>query len=543
MGTDCVGFVYHCVYEATKDYDVISMGQKVKGTRMRFRPTGTGLGNISNWKATGLFPNAKSIDDKSQPPKPGDILIWSKNDETGHVGMAVRIDRNTIGVAHSTGQMERPYTCKEYASYGSEDVAWVGYPSERSYSGENGVNGFVVHEYNNYINHFAPGTRDGKQIEDYRVRLEETEDEPYYDDVIEKKLNGTWKPVDVNAYVTQYNAYGLPVYQNSSKFVEYNPDDPENSSSLMITISVDKQIPETNYQSLKPEYLISADGQVVFASLANEASRSNGVPPGASGFFHEGSSGGSELYQESRIDDIFYYDLQSRFHVSGDVLVSKNDVGCGDDEERIVTISFPDSSKMKIVNSFRGGGNTHTYYDDSNYEVSADLVIELERTDGEEDPEPDEWLEKLSGTWEPVEYKRIDGNTNTDMGFTFVPYDPNNEDSSSSPQITLAPYKECYWYRPNRDRPDRYGYRDGLRIVAVDDNGDYVHTIVFPAIVNYPYEYMLEVSGDALIGNAYYDGYDVRIEFPDEDTMTVENYFDGEGSDPYREYFKLTRKK
>ena len=196
--------------------------------------------------------------------------------------MAVRIDRNTIGVAHSTGQMERPYTCKEYASYGSEDVAWVGYPSERSYSGENGVNGFVVHEYNNYINHFAPGTRDGKQIEDYRVRLEETEDEPYYDDVIEKKLNGTWKPVDVNAYVTQYNAYGLPVYQNSSKFVEYNPDDPENSSSLMITISVDKQIPETNYQSLKPEYLISADGQVVFASLANEASRSNGVPPGAS---------------------------------------------------------------------------------------------------------------------------------------------------------------------------------------------------------------------------------------------------------------------
>lgn len=58
----------------------------------------------------------------------------------------------------------------------------------------------------------------------------------------------------------------------------------------------------------------------------------------------------------------------------------------------------------------------------------------------------------------------------------------------------------------------------------------------------YPYP-PLEVSGDALIGeaafleNVYPDH--VHIEFPDTDTMTVENSYD----DNDFHYFKLKRKK
>ncbi|MBQ7732405.1 MAG: hypothetical protein IJT58_00090 [Synergistaceae bacterium] len=545
MGTDCVGFVYHCVYDATKDYevdDVVVAGVKQKGARMRFGATADGLGNPETWKGTGLFPNAKRITDKSQPPKPGDILIWD-----GHVGMAVRIDYNTIGVAHSTGKTSGPYTCTEYSNYAKEDVAWVGYPSERNYSGENGVNGFVVHEYNNYIKKFAPG----KRVELYRVRLEETERIDEYDgDAVAAKLNGTWKPVDVNAYMTEYNAYGLPVYENSSKFVKYNPDDPENSSSLVITISVDKRLPETDYQSLKPEYLISADGQIVFASLANEASISRDTSPGATGFFDEGYSYSStgridsnnNVYSASIMTDLFCYTAFDKdvyvFQVSGDVLVFERDqTDWSSKPKRTITISFPDSSKMRIVNSYRDRENVQYYgfYG----RVSADLIIELERTDGKEEPEPDEWLKKLSGAWDPVEYNYSDGNT--EKAFTVVPYNPDDP-AFSSDQIEIKPYRKYYWYELGWPS-STVVYLDDNSLPIWHNNGPEVfnlYTGIYGGVYPYP---PLEVSGDALIGEAAFleNVYPkhVHIEFPDTDTMTVENSYD----DNVYHYFKLKRKK
>ena len=162
MGTDCVGFVYQCAYEATKNETVTvtnKQGQRVSvnGLRMRYGAyrsqqrtnangntyTVYGIGSSSVWRDTGFFPDAYNVEDttnlRQELPEPGDILVWN-----GHVGIAVMIDGDKIGVAHSTGQINRPYTCEEYNAYGAMTVWDILNNLNRAY---NELNGFGVNEY------------------------------------------------------------------------------------------------------------------------------------------------------------------------------------------------------------------------------------------------------------------------------------------------------------------------------------------------------------------------------------------------------------
>ena len=510
MGTDCVGFIYHCVYAATKNYDAMSANKPVKGARMRFGPyppeKDSSIVNKENWIGTGLFPNAKLIADKSQPPKPGDILVWD-----GHVGMAVRIDRNTIGVAHSTGNSL--YTCAEYASYADEDVAWVGYPSQRSYSGENGVNGFVVHRYDDYTRSGGPGM--GRQ-EKYRLRAEETEISDEYDDPVIAKLTGTWKPVDAKCYYNYTNDYGVFYHQRIDSFVKYNPNDPEYSSSLVFNVTAGTQIADTAYQSVK-EYVISSDGHIVVASYTD------GV-------------------RYERLEYIFHPDnALLNFRLSGDILVC--DTYTNTYNTNTTKIYFIGSSKIRIEsllkNVFRAD--------------SEEWVIELERADGTEAPEPDEWLAKLSGDWEPVDYTcLIQDGDNSYYYDKMIPYDAIGErydayDGSrrSSQTITITPRKEFYWYRFAHDGhvAAEHGDTESSYWDIVGHNN---------FLLNLP----LEVSGDVLVGYAEFvesdtqqpnEFYREEVNFSDNNLVFINDEREAHYGDDYNYYIRhqvtLRRKK
>ena len=500
MGTDCVGFIYHCAYEATKNYYVKIGNKTVKGLRMR-RSTND-LGNASTWTAqktssdSQLFPNAKLITDKSKPPKPGDILVWS-----GHVGIAVRINSNTIGVAHSTGLTS--YTCSQFFDYASHDVDWVGYPSERIPAGAEGVNGFVVHEYNNYIKNHAPG----KCKETYRVRLEETEYSDEFDDAVIGKLSGIWKPVDAKFYITSYNDYGIPVETKEMNFVRFNPDKPANSSSFSFDVSAEKITRETDYQSLKPEYLISCSGRIWVCSRSG-----NDV----------------NIYIN---EDIFGKNYGYTYRLSGDVLISDSNSGTpgsyGNYEGRISTVSFPDESSMKIVDSIskaKQSGKITDYF-----------ILDLERSDGNEKPEADKWLEKLSGDWIPADYSFTLTFTSPAEKHTykFVPYDPDEDENSvSSKKIKVTPRRELNWYEIENS-----GY-----VTASEITQNSICYMQRSCIFGDGHP--LYVSGDVLIAESDSNSpvsHKTLIETPDDNSLviTISNESDYEITS---EYIELRRK-
>lgn len=501
MGTDCVGFVYHAMYAATKDYNVRcpDQGNKIvvtKGTRARLGPERNRIANPDNWKIMWLFPNAKLVT-VTGDPKPGDILVWS-----GHVGVAVRINYETIGVAHSYGM--GPYTCDQYYNNASQDIEWVGYPSEYKT-----VDGFIVHTYEHIKNGQGLGT------ETYRLRLEETTPYGEYDDdELVVKLSGKWKPVIASMRDDYYSAYGSLEDSIMYKLAKYNPyNEDSSSSSLVINVSASKQIPDNGYQTLAPEYLISNDGLIALAS----------TPLG-----HGTMSPGQFL--------TYVYNISTNsggaFHRSNDILVRQQSspsdyYGAFTEDTKII---FPSDSSMVIssLNRLYEGGRVYE---------STDLTVQLERVLGRVVPESDDWIEKLSGDWEPVDFSALHIGDDYQYQFSFIPYDANDPDNSSAPKITLIPERWALYYYVECYGQLCAGFESGDTTVKrynSDFGADLTGLMLF------------EVSGDMLVRNDPISGSGIEndkriIAFPTKDTITIDVEYDDSDTRHVEEHIELKR--